>query len=95
MKKFPNVLAIASSLVYLASNSPAIAQLIPDNTLGAENSVVTPLDPLKDRIDGGASRGINLFHSFLEFNIGNGRSVYFANPAGIENILTRVTGSNK
>jgi len=26
----------------------------PDGTLGAENSVVTPLNPLVNRIDGGA-----------------------------------------
>jgi filamentous hemagglutinin family protein len=70
------------------------AQLIPDTTLGTESSGITPLDLLNDRIDGGAIRGANLFHSFLEFNVGNGRSVYFANPTGIENILTRVTGSN-
>jgi filamentous hemagglutinin family protein len=68
------------------------AQLIPDNTLGAENSVVAPLDGLNDTIEGGATRGMNLFHSFREFNIGEGRSVYFDNPAGVENILTRVTG---
>ncbi|MGD2183914.1 filamentous hemagglutinin N-terminal domain-containing protein [Lusitaniella coriacea] len=72
----------------------ARAQIIPDNTLGAENSVLTPIDALNQRIDGGAARGINLFHSFLEFNIGNGSSIYFANPTGIENILTRVTGNN-
>ncbi|NER47398.1 MAG: filamentous hemagglutinin N-terminal domain-containing protein, partial [Symploca sp. SIO1A3] len=35
-----------------------------------------------------------LFHSFLEFNVGKGERVYFANPVGIENILTRVTGNN-
>ncbi|MGH2415862.1 MAG: filamentous hemagglutinin N-terminal domain-containing protein [Microcystaceae cyanobacterium] len=42
----------------------------------------------------GATRGANLFHSFLEFNVGEGREVYFANPAGIENIMSRVTGGN-
>jgi filamentous hemagglutinin family protein len=35
-----------------------------------------------------------LFHSFQEFNVGQGRSVYFANPAQIQNILSRVTGGN-
>ena len=42
------------------------AQIIPDETLGAESSVVTP-DRIKgiesDRISGGAVRGSNLFHS--------------------------------
>ncbi|MGD2180401.1 filamentous hemagglutinin N-terminal domain-containing protein [Lusitaniella coriacea] len=88
--------AIIAGSIFLscAIARPTLAQLIPDTTLGAENSVITPIDLLNQRIDGGAARGINLFHSFLEFNIGNGSSVYFANPAGIENILTRVTGNN-
>ena len=79
-------------------NEAIFAQVIPDDTLGAESSVVTPdvliREILSDRIDGGATRGANLFHSFLEFNIGEGRGVYFANPDGIENILSRVTGDN-
>lgn len=70
------------------------AQVIPDRTLGNESSKITPLDQLRDRIDGGAMRGANLFHSFQEFNVGEGKGVYFSNPAGIENILSRVTGSN-
>ncbi|HEY9607212.1 MAG TPA: DVUA0089 family protein [Allocoleopsis sp.] len=80
------------------SGSPALAQITPDGSLGAETSVVTPNVSIgglpADRIDGGATRGANLFHSFLEFNVGNGQRVYFANPTGIENILSRVTGNN-
>ncbi len=76
----------------------AIAQIVPDNTLGSEGSIVTPNVSIEggvtDRIDGGAPRGNNLFHSFQEFNVGHGRQVHFANPTGIENILSRVTGSN-
>lgn len=72
----------------------AFAQLASDTTLGAESSVITPLNPSVDQIDGGASRGVNLFHSFQEFNIGEGREVYFSNPPGVENILSRVTGGN-
>ena len=71
--------------------------MIPDHTLGAESSVVTP-DTIQemesDRISGGAIRGSNLFHSFREFNIREGRGGYFENPAAIENIFSRVTGSN-
>jgi len=80
------------------SGNYVLAQLRPDNTLGAlgalgaESSLVTPQNPLTDRIDGGAIRGANLFHSFLEFNVDEGRGVYFSNPSGIENILSRVTG---
>jgi filamentous hemagglutinin family protein len=75
-----------------------LAQMTPDTTLGAESSVVTPNVNMRglpaDRIDGGATRGTNLFHSFSDFNVGEGLRVYFSNPSGIENILTRVTGNN-
>ena len=77
----------------IALDNPASSQLIPDNTLGAENSIVTP-QQLRDLISGGAIRGDNLFHSFQEFNVNEGQQVDFANPAGILNILTRVTGVN-
>ena len=43
-------------------------------------------------IEGGAERGTNLFYSFEEFNVGDGQNVYFANPEGIANIFSRVTG---
>ncbi|WP_168192349.1 filamentous hemagglutinin N-terminal domain-containing protein [Chroococcidiopsis sp. TS-821] len=75
--------------------APASAQIVPDETLGSEKSVVTSIAPASiDLITGGATRGINLFHSFQEFNVDAGRSIYFANPQGIENILSRVTGKN-
>ena len=73
----------------------AIAQIIPDNTLGPESSraVSDTINNLPgDRISGGATRGSSLFHSFREFNIGEGRGAYFENPSGIANIFTRVTG---
>ena len=76
---------------------PALAQIVPDNSLGAESSrtVSDTINNLpSDRIEGGATRGVNLFHSFREFNIGEGRGAYFANPNGISNIFTRVTGGN-
>ncbi|MBD2522403.1 filamentous hemagglutinin N-terminal domain-containing protein [Nostoc sp. FACHB-133] len=73
---------------------PAFAQLTPDDSLGKERSQVIPFNQNNDIIDGGAARGINLFHSFQDFNVGVGRGVYFANPEGITNIFSRVTGSN-
>ncbi|MEG4132788.1 filamentous hemagglutinin N-terminal domain-containing protein, partial [Microcoleus sp. Pol1B3] len=77
----------------------ANAQIVPDNTLGAESSVVTPKVNIRgipsDRIDGGAIRGANLFHSFEQLSVLEGRGAYFTNPAGIENILSRVTGANR
>jgi filamentous hemagglutinin family protein len=80
----------------LSSIDTANGQIIPDNSLGAEKSVVNTINvgiPV-DLIYGGATRGKNLFHSFREFNVGEGRGTAFYNPTGIENILSRVTGKN-
>ncbi|MDB9493802.1 filamentous hemagglutinin N-terminal domain-containing protein [Spirulina subsalsa CS-330] len=75
------------------SPHPAHAQLLPDATLGAESSQVIH-QPHRAIIQGGASRGSSLFHSFQDFNVNAGQAVYFANPAQIGAIFTRVTGGN-
>ncbi len=89
------ILEILTSSRYAAF---AQSNIIPDDTLGKENSIVVPLDSAGfsiDAISGGATRGINLFHSFKEFNVGEGRSSYFLNnDNNLQNILTRVTGNN-
>ena len=91
---FNQICLFATSLISTTLFSViAQAQTIADDTLGAESSIVTPQQQ-RDLIEGGAVRGENLFHSFREFNIGEGKQVYFANPNGIANILTRVTGGN-
>ncbi len=89
--------AVTLSLVALGFTAPAYqvsaqAIPIPDNTLGAESSQINSLGANSDRIDGGALRGNNLFHSFLEFNIADSHSVYFASPGGVDNIFSRITG---
>jgi filamentous hemagglutinin family protein len=86
------------SVVFYFKNS-ALAQIIPDGSLGgAEQSELrTDVDVRGlpgDIIEGGAVRGNNLFHSFSEFNVNDGQRVYFGNPGGIENIISRVTGNN-
>ena len=91
---FNKTCLFATGLIATASFSPVVdAQVIPDDTLGEESSVVTP-QQLQDLIEGGAVRGENLFHSFSEFSIPEGQQVYLANPDNISNILTRVTGNN-
>ena len=74
-------------------NQLADAQIVPDDSLGAERSRLTA-QGATERIEGGAIRGAALFHSFSEFNVNAGQQVYFANPAAITNILTRVTGNS-
>jgi filamentous hemagglutinin family protein len=81
--------------------NPAIAQLnlIPD-TAGNQNlgTAIVPIPGLPtDLVTGGTrpQNGQNLFHSFQEFNIQTGRGVYFDNPAGVQNIFSRVTGNDR
>jgi filamentous hemagglutinin family protein len=79
------------------------SQVISDETLGTN---VIPGQTIRglpsDLIDGGSrpidqssgKEGANLFHSFKYFDVGTKRGVYFRNPAGVENIFSRVTGGN-
>jgi len=89
---------MSGAIIVLAENAYAQRRPIADNTLGSNNSVVEP-DVFSgvsgDRIHGGIQRGANLFHSFQEFNIDTGRAAYFDNPAGVETILSRVTGDTQ
>ncbi|AFZ61381.1 filamentous hemagglutinin N-terminal domain-containing protein [Anabaena cylindrica FACHB-243] len=84
------------TLSLLNNGHVAQAQLIPvaDTTLGSENSQIIPIGINNHIIQGGANRGNNLFHSFKEFHVDNGRGVFFISPSGIDNIIGRVTGTN-
>lgn len=98
MKSILATSLISGAIVALLGNyAQAQSQIVPDNTLGAESSTVTPAasDSTVDNIQGGAIRETNLFHSFQEFNVGEGRSAYFLSPnTNIQNIFARVTGGN-
>ncbi|NJO64862.1 MAG: filamentous hemagglutinin N-terminal domain-containing protein, partial [Richelia sp. RM2_1_2] len=93
-------LLLRSTLIFTASGlavvfgNCAFAQIQSDNTLGTQNSIVNDIDALNKRIGGGVILDANLFHSFQEFNVSEGGSVYFANPEGISDIFSRVTGNN-
>jgi len=99
--KILQVLAVVFgiSTVSLFFGNSALAQIRPDGSLGGtEQSEVRRGVQVRglpgDLIQGGAVRGNNLFHSFSEFNVNDGQRVYFANPGGIGNIISRVTGNN-
>ncbi len=83
---------------FLITN-PAFAQsaITPDNNLGNESSqVIQNYLDATEAIAGGATRGNNLFHSLLQFNVSEGRSAVFLSPSSnIQNILVRVTGNNR
>ena len=74
-------------LVTLSSSSNA--QVIPDRSLPS-NSVVN--DELE--ITGGTAVGENLFHSFTQFSVNTGATVFFNNSSAVSNIISRVTGGS-
>ncbi|MBW4662980.1 MAG: filamentous hemagglutinin N-terminal domain-containing protein [Chroococcus sp. CMT-3BRIN-NPC107] len=90
-----SIVGVSGAIAF--SEDCAFAQIAADETLGGENSIVIPQDPLGfpvHQIEGGAIRETNLFHSFKQFSVLTGRGAYFNNPSGIENIISRVTGGS-
>jgi len=66
------------------------AQIATDGTVGA----AVELSGADVRIDAelGRRSGGNLLHSFERFNVNGGQSATFEGPAGIDNLIARVTG---
>ncbi|MEM9213475.1 MAG: filamentous hemagglutinin N-terminal domain-containing protein [Cyanobacteria bacterium P01_F01_bin.150] len=68
----------------------ALAQVTHDGTL---STTVRSIDNFNFVIEQGDQAGINLFHSFDQFSIPTDSSVYFNNAIDIQNIISRITGS--
>ena len=81
--------------LFLAMELSAFAQIVEDTSL-PNNSQVNDIGGGVDEITEGTrpNNGSNLFHSFEEFSILEGRTARFVHDADIENIITRVTGES-
>jgi filamentous hemagglutinin family protein len=90
MKLRDRLLTSGALLYGLGMSSIAEAQVIPDGTTPTSVGTCSA----QCLVTGGTFRGSNLFHSFQELNVGSNQRVQFANPDGISNILSRVTGAN-
>jgi large exoprotein involved in heme utilization and adhesion len=77
-------------LCFLSTSDAAKSQIIPDGTLP---TVVIPNGNISV-IEGGTRSGSNLFHSFQQFSIPTNSETFFNNTLDIQNIFSRVTGSN-
>ncbi len=67
----------------------AIAQVVSDNTVGT----TVNLNGTAFEINNGTRSGNNLFHSFSQFSVPTNASAIFNNATDIQNIFSRVTGS--
>ena len=93
------ILLVKSARIYcvffllLASVRPTVAQVVLDNTLSNGSALPGPNFNIPAEL--GKTVGVNLFHSFHEFNLQIGESATFTGPDRIQNILSRVTGGNE
>ncbi len=71
------------------------AEVVKDGSLPFTSAGNVPLTGNDYTIDASAGylNGGNLFHSFTTFNIEAGNSATFTGGAGIDNVVTRITGS--
>ncbi|HYH23575.1 MAG TPA: filamentous hemagglutinin N-terminal domain-containing protein [Azospirillum sp.] len=83
-------------LLASASAAPAagvaLAQIATDGTVGPARTLTGPHAVIGAEL--GTVKGGNLFHSFAAFGVPTGGSATFTGPAGLTNVLARVTGGS-
>lgn len=79
---------LQAAITWMLLLTPALAQITSDGTTGSSVNQ----NKTRFQIEGGTTRGKTLFHSFDKFSIPTNKQAYFTNPAGINLILSRITG---
>jgi len=90
-RKRGGTLRVASVVATLAP-AFACAQIATDGTLGAATALAGPNFAIPASL--GRQAGANLFHSFATFGVPTGGSATFSGPAGVGNVISRVTGGS-
>ena len=81
-------------MLVVSSQAEVTTLITPDGSTPS-TAIATSSDGRAHTITGKPyNGGRNLFHSFTEFNVGTGHTVHFASGAGVENIISRITGDN-
>jgi filamentous hemagglutinin family protein len=85
-----------SGLIFSAKNSLAQTYQPSDRPPVADSTLGTQVSGNGNNFDitGGTSRGQTLFHSFQDFSVPTNGAANFANPAGIRDTISRVTGGS-
>src|SRR4051812_41365478 len=83
--------SLAALLAACALSHSALGQPIVRD--GTTSTLVTPSGG-NFQITAGNQAGANLFHSFTSFSIPSGRTATFSGAPSIQNIISRVTGSD-
>ncbi len=86
---------LGAVLLAAATGGPASAQVVTDGSLGSGPGMRLEVGAggvISIREDIGRRVGDSLFHSFSEFSVRQGETAAFTGEAGIERVISRVTG---
>ncbi len=86
-------LGMAIGLGVISFSAPASAQISSDGTLSVPTLVPVSVNGRDFLINNGTRSGNNLFHSFSQFSVPTNGSAIFNNATDVQNIFSRVTGS--
>lgn len=86
--------AVLAGPLAMLLGGPAGAEVVTDGTVGTRGRVTLSGPDVRITPDLGTRQGGNLFHSFQRFGVPAGTAVTFEGPAGIANVIGRVTGGS-